>query len=504
MADTQGSGPHALGPGRRLVVGGAAALGATVLGAAVVTTWRHTDGDAQPKGVQVTTPTGPVVAAGDPTASALAVSRALFVSAPAAVVLAAGASDDEARHAASAAVDAGVPCLVDGDGLAEELDRLGCERILRHGGGDDDAWSEAVTGRDAADALPPRTGPGHPTLITTPDPSAHAAAVATVAAAWGAGPGHRVVTTPDPRADEVVTAVRADEPPMFFVVGDHPLLATDALPAAATMALEAPELPGGGVLPFPGRRMVALYGHPSVPGLGVLGEQDVTAAVERARDLAQEYDDLVEATVVPAFEIIATIADSAAGPDGDYSSEASPEALRPWVDAAAEAGVYVVLDLQPGRADFLSQAKRYTDLLTEPHVGLALDPEWRIGPDERPLQRIGHVEIDEVNEVAAWLAKLTRDHGLPQKVFTLHQFQTQMLRDRDRLRTDLPELVPLVHVDGHGTPSMKQETWTAISTDLPDGVWLGWKNFYDEDTPMLTPAETVEQVDPVPWFVSYQ
>ena len=41
--------------------------------------------------------------------------------------------------------------------------------------------------------------------------------------------------------------------------------------------------------------------------------------------------------------------------------------------------MYVVLDLQPGRTDFLTQAKRYEPLLALPHVGLALDPEWRLG-----------------------------------------------------------------------------------------------------------------------------
>ena len=39
------------------------------------------------------------------------------------------------------------------------------------------------------------------------------------------------------------------------------------------------ELPGGGRVLFPGRRLVALYGHPGAPSLGVLGEQGVAAAV---------------------------------------------------------------------------------------------------------------------------------------------------------------------------------------------------------------------------------
>ena len=82
--------------------------------------------------------------------------------------------------------------------------------------------------------------------------------------------------------------------------------------------------------------------------------------------------------MVPAFELIATVATANPGIGGDYSYEAPISLLRPWVDAAGKAGMYVVLDLQPGRANFLDQAKLYESLLRQPHVGLALDPEWRI------------------------------------------------------------------------------------------------------------------------------
>ena len=62
----------------------------------------------------------------------------------------------------------------------------------------------------------------------------------------------------------------------------------------------------------------------------------------------------------------------------------------------------------------------------------------------------------------------------------------------------------LVHADGQGPQHAKQETWAALRRDLPDGVWLGWKNFVDEDTPMLSPEQTMARVRPTPWFVSYQ
>ena len=147
---------------------------------------------------------------------------------------------------------------------------------------------------------------------------------------------------------------------------------------STTVPVSASQLPGGGDVLFPGRRLVAIYGHPGDSNLGVLGEQPVDAALQRAGEVAAGYDAVSEEPVVPTLEIITTVASSEAGADGDYSSESSLDHIRPWVDAAGAAGFYVVLDLQPGHADFLTQAMRYEELLAFPHVGLALDPEWRI------------------------------------------------------------------------------------------------------------------------------
>lgn len=78
-----------------------------------------------------------------------------------------------------------------------------------------------------------------------------------------------------------------------------------------------------------------------------------------------------------------------------------------------------------------------------------------------------------------------------------------MLGDRDNIATGHDTLQLVVHIDGHGTPGLKMETWNALIADLPDAMALGWKNFIDEDTPTFTPAETLA-VDPQPQLVTYQ
>lgn len=495
--------------------------------------------------------TGPAAAA----SAAAAVSATLFEQAPVVVVAADGVPSAQAQ-AASAALALGVPLLLSpspadptaapqaGAGAAaapspaanpasaqdqviiDEVTRLAPRSVLAFGRQAEEWVRGQVPGVDIVDGtddvLAPRilrgfespgdddrraerpvaaANPAEDVLVLVERGNAGIASVATARAA-----GARVVTVAgtDPRADPATIAALAAQPlPDRVVALGTGFGSAELLRSRLEVAATGVELPGGGQVLFPARRFVALYGHPGAPVLGVLGEQGPDAAVARAQQMAAGYHGLVGETIVPAFEIITTVASASPGPDGDYSSESEVADLRPWVDAAARAGVYVVLDLQPGRTDFLTQAQRYEELLAEPHVGLALDPEWRLAPDQVHMRQIGSVGVDEVNAVAAWLAQLTRERRLPQKLLLLHQFQLRMIGERGRLDTGHDELAVLVHADGFGTPGQKIATWNALRSEPVANVWWGWKNFIDEDQPTFTPAETYA-LDEIPWFVSYQ
>ena len=265
------------------------------------------------------------------------------------------------------------------------------------------------------------------------------------------------------------------------------------------------EIPGGGLLMFgsdPDRRLVAMYGHPVSVGLGVLGEQGPAEGVERLGSIVAGYD-ADGFRVLPTFEIIATVASAAPGPDGDYSAVTARDVIEPWVEIAAANDLYVVLDLQPGRTDFLTQAKIYEEFLRLPHVGLALDPEWRLKPDQVHMVQIGTVDAAEINQVSEWLAGLVREEALPQKLLIVHQFHVSMITNRHRIETP-PELAVLIHMDGHGSPRTKQHTWDVLTTAPDaDGLYWGWKNFYDEDSPMAGPDQVLD-LTPTPVFVSFQ
>ena len=358
------------------------------------------------------------------------------------------------------------------------------------------AATPAATGPTVAQLLDGYTPGGDATIAlvtdTTDAPS--------VLAAMAGGLTVERLAAADPRAS---VSLMAKKPATYYALGAD--FGTEADFATRLELADAGPVPSGKTgLVFPGRRVVALYGHPSGPALGVMGEQPPQEAVKRVNDFVRQYQELTPDTpTVPAFEVIATVASSDPGDDGDYSNESTVEELRPYVEAIGKAGGFAVLDLQPGRASFLSQAQRYQELLALPYVGLALDPEWKIGPDEKPLGRVGNTTAAEVNEVSAWLADFTKSKRLPQKIFIMHQFQLQMIRDREQLNLNHPELSFVLHADGHGDAHDKMATWDKMREDLQPQIFMAWKNFIDEDTPMFDPRQTLG-VQPTPWFISYQ
>ena len=130
--------------------------------------------------------------------------------------------------------------------------------------------------------------------------------------------------------------------------------------------------------------------------------------------------------------------------------------------AAHRHGALLLLDIQPGRSDFLTLAKHWAWALRDPWVGLAIDPEWRMGPGQVPGRVIGHVGAAEVNRVTAWLDRMTARAHLPQKLFFIHQFRTMMVRAPGRIRAR-PHLAMVQHVDGFGTPGEKLSTYRAVA-----------------------------------------
>ena len=276
-------------------------------------------------------------------------------------------------------------------------------------------------------------------------------------------------------------------------------LATAGGAAAAEPAAPA-ELPRGGTRIFPDQRVVAFAGTPGVPALGALGSGSLETAVRRLRRQARPYHRRGR-PILPALDLIATICSAGPGEDGKFRYRRPLRIVERHLRAARRARALLLIHIQPGRSTFMEELRPYRRFLSEPDVGVALDPEWRMGPGQRPGKVIGSADADEINAVSAYLDRIVTRHALPQKLLVAHQFTPNMIRRRARVR-QRPGVAVTISVDGVGSRRLKEGTYRRLAR-AGDGLYDGFKLFYEEDGRVMTPAQVL-RLRPEPDFVVYE
>jgi predicted small lipoprotein YifL len=279
----------------------------------------------------------------------------------------------------------------------------------------------------------------------------------------------------------------------------------DPLPTADKAEAEKPaeiELPGGGRIIFdaPKRRVVAFYGSPDDEELGTLGIGTPAQAAARLRRTAEKYA-TARRPVLPAMELLATVATADAGPDGLYRRRATHATIARYLRAARSIDALLILDIQPGRARFLPEAQRLERWLREPDVALALDPEWHVTADQIPGEVIGSVDATDVVATGAWLDELTARERLPQKLLLVHQFTEGMIQRRELLRP-YANVAIVLNVDGFGDQPNKIAKYHQLA-GLSDFAFNGFKLFYGEDIGLMTPRQVL-RLKPPPDLVVYE
>ncbi len=260
------------------------------------------------------------------------------------------------------------------------------------------------------------------------------------------------------------------------------------------------QLPGGGRRLFPDRRVVAFYGNPRDDELGALGIGTPAQAARKLIKQAKPYS-LKARPVLPAMELISTVATAAPGPSGEYRDRMSFAMIRKYLKAARKAKALLVLDIQPGRGQFGPEIERLRPFLEQPDVGLALDPEWHVGPGELPGKVIGSVDADVVNAAASYLAKMVRARNLPEKLLIVHRFTDDMIARSDRLKP-VRGVQTVINVDGFGANSVKVAKYHAFVKSTPT-MRRGFKLFYKEDVKTMSP-KSVLALSPRPDVVVYE
>jgi hypothetical protein len=262
-----------------------------------------------------------------------------------------------------------------------------------------------------------------------------------------------------------------------------------------------PELPLGGRRIFPHYRVVAYYGAPQAAALGALGIGTPDAMARRLRRLARHYE-RPKRPVMLAFELLATVANADPGADGMYRTRQPASIIRRYLRAARRHKALLILDVQPGHADFMAEVRHLDRWLRQPDVGLALDPEWHT-PGAQPGTVIGSVSASKVNQVARHVARIVRARNLPQKLFVVHQFTDDMIVDKAAVARPRG-LAVTMNVDGFGTRANKVSKYRLFTRQNRRSRFHdGYKLFYHEDTGLMSPR-SVLHLRPAPDFVVYE
>jgi hypothetical protein len=306
--------------------------------------------------------------------------------------------------------------------------------------------------------------------------------------------------TPAPTASVAAVAAASDVDGDGFAAAPPPQLAQppELAMAPATAPLTSP--PDGPLLPE--YRIVSYYGHPHDPAMGIVGELAIDEVAALLEIEAANYAAADPSRpVVPAFELIATVAQRDPGFDGTYILDTSRETLTTYIDYAASNGLLVILDLQIGRGTVASEIEKVRDLLVFPHVHLAIDPEFAVAEGQIPGEYIGSVTAESITYAQQVLAEISATHGIPPKLLVVHQFREDMITNKEQL-APYPGVQLVIDADGYGAPELKTAVYNFLVRDEPV-EFAGVKLFYRQDVPVMAPREILALV-PSPDVVIYQ
>ena len=275
-------------------------------------------------------------------------------------------------------------------------------------------------------------------------------------------------------------------------------------PVARGPLADLATLPRGGRRVFPRFRLVGFCGLPGAAALGRLGIGSLRDRVADVERMAGRYG--VDREPLPVLELIAVVVQGSPGPDGTYRTRVPPQVIRQHLVAARQGGALLLLNVQPGRARFLDEVRALEPWLREPDVGVALDPEWAIGPGQVPGKVFGQVAGSELDAVAGYLSGLVVRGDLPEKVMVVHQLAPPIIRGQAALR-DHPGVAVVKSVDGIGPAAAKVDTWRRLVSGMPAVMHPGFKLFFDEDArggSRLMSPDQVLALTPRPEYVMYE
>jgi hypothetical protein len=255
--------------------------------------------------------------------------------------------------------------------------------------------------------------------------------------------------------------------------------------------------------PLTEHRMVSYYGHPLSAAMGVLGQYEPQEMVKHLKEQAKVYTKLDPGLPAkPTIELIASVAQGSPGPNGLYLRRTRPGMLEEYAKVAKENGCLLLLDIQIGHSTIADEIEVIRPFLERPYVHLAIDTEYDMAPGEIPGEQIGGSSAQDIMGAARTLSEMVEKKDLPPKVLVIHQFAYEMILNKEAIEP-VPNVEMVLHADGFGTPEQKIKKYHALVTQQPI-QYGGFKLFYEEDAPLLSPKQVLQVLKPNPAVVSYQ
>jgi hypothetical protein len=257
----------------------------------------------------------------------------------------------------------------------------------------------------------------------------------------------------------------------------------------------------GAILPH--NRILAYYGHPHDTNMGILGEYDQEELLVQLQDEVAAYEAADPSRpVIPAFEMIASVAQNWPTDEGNYLLYTDADTIQSYVDFTKANNMLLILDVQVGHSTVEDEIERVREWLVEPHVHLAIDPEFVMGEGEIPGEVIGSIDASQVEVAQQMLAEIVAEYNLPPKVLIVHRFTENMITNAENIPS-VAGVQTVIDFDGHGDPANKTANYELFLVDGP-AEFAGFKLFYNEDLPpLMSPDDVVGMARP-PDVVIYQ
>ncbi len=255
---------------------------------------------------------------------------------------------------------------------------------------------------------------------------------------------------------------------------------------------------------FENNHIVAYYGHPNSKLMGIVGRHTKENLAALLKKTAANYSAANgEKGVIPAFYIIY----GTCQPAGEIN-RINRRLIESYIEFALVNKMLIYLDHQIGKYSPQEAINELLPFLKYPNVHLALDPEWRT---TRPMKVIGSISGREINTVQRIMQEYLIANNIPGKrQLVFHQFHAKMIRERDQVRADFEQVIPVHATSGWGGPDAKTGTHNrnAAAVNIP---YKGFKLWYfystqqgvHYDRPLMTPEEVLA-LNPEPGLIIYQ